>query len=221
VTIAKFENEAELKEEMEKLKKEWKPISFEVKEIHMLARVGGNIFEIMHAIPLGSSVEKLREHYVTMDINSGFTGGIQNDIPDSSFGKSVVVCNLPEDGTEDDIKAILSPYSVVKAEVLKNPNGSKRRCGVAELSSIDDVSKLISSKYAPRELLGYAGGGGGTGNGSGTGIAEEGEKPEGNDTASKPYVIHLPKAAFPCVGVGDCCSLDAVLANPLSKWANQ
>ncbi len=55
LSIAKFENKGQMLKEMERLKQNFVPVSFIVKEIYMLFRKGGDPFEVKNVIPLGCS----------------------------------------------------------------------------------------------------------------------------------------------------------------------
>jgi len=157
----------------------------------MLARVAGNPFEVVHAIPLGGISKSLNDlsylneglDSTTVSTNDSSFGGNGDGIPDNSFHKTVVVCNLPANPSEETIRKFLEDYKVNRAEILRNPDRKARRCGVAELSSVAEVNEVLKKFSLPKEFL-------------------------GKTSYEKPYVIHMPSAAFPCVGVGDCCSVN-------------
>jgi 2'-5' RNA ligase len=187
MTIAKFTSEEQLHTEMAKLRENWNPISFEVKELYFLHRYEGNPFEVRHVIPLGP------------DITPPFFGPGSPGSPGSTesednydanilqLSRTCLICSLPPGINEALLKDNFAGFSIRGSEILKNPDGKDRSCGVIEFYSKEDALKACN-EFTGNLSMFYR-------------VTQ----------VSGSYIIHLPNAVFPCYGIGDCCSLNSII----------
>jgi len=186
MTIAKFDSEEKMKEELEKLKAIWSPVKFTVKELYFLSRIGGNPFEVQYVIPLGPNV-------TAPFFGPGSFGSKEyHASSECRLSRSCVVCNIPQPGVTSKIllSSISSKFSAYYAEILCNPDGSARECAVIEFKDQNTAFRAIN------EWTGQL----------------YGDERHPSNSAGYCYLIHLPNAVFPCYGTEDCCSLKAVLS---------
>uniref|UniRef100_A0A6B2LBL6 Uncharacterized protein n=1 Tax=Arcella intermedia TaxID=1963864 RepID=A0A6B2LBL6_9EUKA len=186
MTIAKFFSATDMKEELERIKANWKPISFKVKELYLLSRFGGNPFEVDKVIPLGSDTSPPY-------FGAGSPGSKEN--PDGSrLSASCVICDIPPSATNG-----VSISGAKKVEILQNPDGTARTCGVVEFHSMKDALESLQSW---------------------SGCKSSSYSSSRDAPMDFSYLIHLPRATFPCYGVEDCCSLAAVNKNSYRTHPN-
>jgi len=127
MSLGRFKNKRELNIALTKIKRNWQPIEFVVKEIYLLARQGGDPFEAMHTVHLGDDASP--PHF-----GEGSPGSSGTPEENDAIGRTVVVCGIPKSLSNDGLLDAFKDdgFEVAKAEMLLNPNRSTRPCGVVE-----------------------------------------------------------------------------------------
>jgi 2'-5' RNA ligase len=141
ISVAKFKKFDQLLSEKENLEKNWNPITFVLKEIYLLHRIGDNPFEVKHVVHLGSS-------------RSEPSFGPSTATEDSQTAKTVVIFGLPKQviRSNEELMNLIKHASLNPkyAEIIMNPNGNARPLGIVEFESKQEATEAIQSyKYQP------------------------------------------------------------------------
>ncbi len=143
-SIGKYKNKNEMLKARKPIESNWTPVSFELKEIYLLHRLGNDPFEVKYVIPLGKN--PTRPHF-----------GPNSADDESTVAKTVVVNGLPKgviNSTQEFMNlakdAGLSP---VKGELTFNPGFKPRSFGVLEFASKQEALDACE-KYAHQPYTG-------------------------------------------------------------------
>eukprot|EP01090_Pellita_catalonica_P023560 TRINITY_DN9784_c0_g1_i3.p1 TRINITY_DN9784_c0_g1~~TRINITY_DN9784_c0_g1_i3.p1 ORF type:complete len:353 (+),score=50.73 TRINITY_DN9784_c0_g1_i3:124-1059(+) len=143
LTLARFKSKRDLNMVLTQLEKAWKlPIKFELKELYLLTRKGGNPFQVQHVVPLGPVQAG---SYPFFGINAIGSPGTPEQ--ESAIGRSLVICGLPKRKFDTDAKLeelftknLFKPKAV---ELSRNPDLGTRSCGVVEFASSKDMHACL------------------------------------------------------------------------------
>ena len=163
-SLAKFTSRVELEKAMTTLSTSWKPVSFVLKELYFLSRIGSTPFQVHSVVPLGGVA-------TTSITKPHFGPGSEDDKVDNQVGRSVVVfgnmasasssssssraaerkLNIkPPDDTFSTSRAVdcirALGVAIVTTEVNRNPNGNERPIIVIEFSTIADAATALNIK---------------------------------------------------------------------------
>eukprot|EP01125_Pyxidicula_operculata_P005953 TRINITY_DN2078_c1_g3_i1.p1 TRINITY_DN2078_c1_g3~~TRINITY_DN2078_c1_g3_i1.p1 ORF type:complete len:805 (+),score=126.33 TRINITY_DN2078_c1_g3_i1:450-2864(+) len=115
----------------------------------------------------------------------------------SSLASSALLCDIPKGFNAEQVRRIISCEAV---EILKNPDGSPRQLAVVRFSCSHSEVMELAKNWKPNWSY-FA--------------IERGTQPP-----NEPYLIPLPSAVFPALGLEDCCSYDAAKKIDLQGWMN-
>eukprot|EP00027_Filamoeba_sp_ATCC50430_P005154 CAMPEP_0168551570 /NCGR_PEP_ID=MMETSP0413-20121227/6243_1 /TAXON_ID=136452 /ORGANISM="Filamoeba nolandi, Strain NC-AS-23-1" /LENGTH=388 /DNA_ID=CAMNT_0008582105 /DNA_START=50 /DNA_END=1212 /DNA_ORIENTATION=+ len=141
LSIAKFPSEESLKQHLNQIKQNWQPISFLCTELYILNRVQGDPFEVKHIVKLGGD---------TSPSHFGPSSGEDN----SQLRRTLLIAGFPRNKllrdhnlTDFMEKAGFKPS---KCELLYNPGGQPRTCGIVEFSTEEEMLQCVSTyNYQP------------------------------------------------------------------------
>jgi len=139
MTIASLTSEEAACAEIERIKESWIPLSFELKELYLLFRIGGDPFEVKEIVHLGND-------YTVPHFGLGSPGSLGSLTEDLAIGRTVVVCGIPR-GLNDS--RLLSAFkkknfpTITRAEILLNPDGTARNLGVVEFATKEDTQAAL------------------------------------------------------------------------------
>jgi len=151
MSIAKFHNEKEMKKKMAEWQKAWKPMTFVVKELYFMTKIGvHNPFEVKRVIPIGSNLAKPTKPYFG-----------PNSIEDqnSKIAKTAVVINLKRGVTNDELLKLVQANgfkdTAKLAEVIVNPDGKARGFGVVEFETAAHVAEASAKTWNHQDATLY------------------------------------------------------------------
>eukprot|EP01090_Pellita_catalonica_P018368 TRINITY_DN5907_c0_g5_i1.p1 TRINITY_DN5907_c0_g5~~TRINITY_DN5907_c0_g5_i1.p1 ORF type:complete len:693 (+),score=99.51 TRINITY_DN5907_c0_g5_i1:262-2079(+) len=125
------------------LEKDWEPISFDMEEVYILSREGGNPFEVKHVVPLGG-YRYARPHFG--DRSPGSAGTIEET---DQIGKTMVVCGLNKKQitSNQHLRDLFTAHasSIKTVELCINPDGKPRTCGAIEFKDAYAMRDCLSS----------------------------------------------------------------------------
>jgi len=138
VSVARFNNEAQLLAAKPLIERNFQTLLFKVKEIYILSRIEGDPFEVRHVIPLGE------------DRSSpcfGERSPESSTHDESQLGRTVFVGGLTQNTTEDDLKKMMrvAGFTVIDAEILLNPNDKLRTCGIVEFKTRKEANNCVAN----------------------------------------------------------------------------
>jgi len=136
LSLARFRNEAALLPEKQNIARQWKPQTWVVDEVYLLARKGPDLFVVKHAIPLGGKTTA--PHF-----GLGSLGSAEGD--ESQMGRTLVACGLPPNCTRDLLMELFKEagFPPKGAEVCLLPDGKLRNCGTLEFADRASTDKAL------------------------------------------------------------------------------
>jgi len=141
MTIGVFKSMKTVENMKKYLESIWVPIRFNIKELYLLNRFGGDIFVVKHVVPLG--LKKTVPYFGRRSIQS-------NPNNESKSARTIVACGLPDVESDEKLMEIFQNegYSPCAAELLLNPGKEPRNCGLLEFATKAEADNIIRNFYS-------------------------------------------------------------------------
>jgi 2'-5' RNA ligase len=136
MTVAQFPKD-ESRKQMTRLEKNWKPLQFEVRELHMISRVGDDPFEIRCSIPLKGHNGEFTFKTISM--------------PEEKESHEIFVGNLDFGTTEQNLLAFFEKFKPLGVRIPKKDGVGR---GFAFVSFGDQKTCIAASSLHGSELKG-------------------------------------------------------------------